>query len=235
VQYFCGNGQWEDCRPWLGTRYAWKERREDYRPQYVLSGLTGDRRPAIGVVEPGRGLDARATHLNVELILADEAASRIAVGTTATGDRGEQAITVARGSPLLVPLDIEPLELDAEARASGWLSRGACGDVTDGLCSLLERAGGGVGPSSGRIPAPTVFESCVKRMTTRIAPSEGCFPLLDIELELDRDKVERHTGHIFAAVLERSLPFFAPPHTGTRLTLLTPEGSRQWQPRWPAS
>jgi hypothetical protein len=235
VQVFHSNSEWSDCRPWLGTRYPWKHRR-DAEPQYVLSARNGNPWFAIGLVEPRRGLEGTATHLNVELILADAAVSRLAVGTAAVGDRGEQAVVAASASPLLVPLDVESLELEAETRANGWLSRSGHGDVTEGLRALLERAAGGVGSEGGRTPRSPAFDACalIRRATVRSASSNGSYPLLSLEVELNWQEVEPHKGYLFALVLERSLPLFAPALTGTQLSLHSQKGVRQWQPRWPA-
>jgi hypothetical protein len=236
VQAFRKNGDWADCRPWLGTRYPWKHRR-DAEPQYVLSAR--DRNPwfAIGLVELHRGLEVTTTNLNVELILADAGAGRLGVGAAAVGDRGEQAAITGSVSPLLVPLDVEPLELEAETCANGWLSRSSRGDVTDGLRALLNRAAGGVGSAGSRTPRAPAFDaaSLICRATVRSASATGPFPLLSLEVELNGQAVEPHMAHLFALVLERSLPLFAPALTGTQLTLQTLEGARQWQPRWPAA
>jgi hypothetical protein len=236
VQAFHKSGAWADCRPWLGTRHPWKHRR-DAEPQYVLSARDGNPWFAIGLVEPHRGLEATATNLNVELLLADSAAGRLAVGASAVGDRGEQAVITGSVSPLLLALDVEPLELEAETCANGWLSRSSRGDVTDGLRTLLDRAASSVGSTGGRtLRAPALDAAALIRLATvRSASATGPFPLLSLEVELNSHAVEPHMAHLFALVLERSLPLFAPALTGTQLTIQTPEGARQWQPRWPVA
>jgi hypothetical protein len=236
VQAFRGRGEWVECRPWLGTRYPWKHR-PGTTARYVLADHGSDRGPLIGVVEPGRGLDATATHLNVQLVLADPLAAGLPAGAAAVGDRGERARSAVESSRLMRPAAVDPAEVDAEARAGGWLGRGRAGDATAALVALLRQAAGCHAAHASRNPRPAAAGviDAVRSVRVGRGVTGGPFPVLEVTVELGEGDYERHTAVLFARVLERALPLFAPPLCSTRLTVRTPEGETSWAPRSPAA
>jgi hypothetical protein len=227
VQAFRGKGQWVECRPWLGSRHSWKHR-STTGSQYVTSHVPG--RLSIGLVEPGRGLDATGTNLNVRVVLASPAASLLPAGTPVVGDRGEKASLAVESSRLLLPAEIEPPELEAEFRANTWLTRGR-GDATAGLRALLDQAAGGSLDVSQRPAKPRgqAAMAAIERVTLAASAADARLPVLDVVVETV-SAVEPHL-FLLLATLERALPLLAPPLTATRLVHRTPEGERSWTPR----
>jgi hypothetical protein len=239
VQLFRGQGEWAECRPWLGTRYPWRHKIA-VSGRYALTRTNGLTPPAIGLIDPGADLSAADAHqFHVELFLADTQAHTLPSGTAVTGNSGLQAEMVAAPSPLLIPAEVDPAELEAETTASGWLSRDRGGDATDALRAMLERAAGGLTTARGGRPAGLASARSqidgLLRATTRTGPVIGDFPGTEVEIELDAGRYPDRAPYLFATVLERALSFFARPLTYTRLTVRTEGGVMSWSPRLPAA
>jgi hypothetical protein len=239
VQLFRGRGEWAECRPWLGTRFPWRHK-VPVSGRYALTRTNGLTPPAIGLIDPGAGLNAADVHqFHVELFLADTQAHALPCGTAATGNSGLQAELVAPPSPLLIPAEIDPAELEAETAASGWLSRDRGGDVTVALRAVLERAACGLTTARGGRPpglasALSQIDGLVRAMT-RTGPVVNGFPGVEVEIDLDSGRYPGRAPYLFANVLERALGFFARPLTYTRLTVRIDTGVMTWSPRLPAT
>jgi type VI protein secretion system component VasA len=238
VQAFEGDGRWTECLPWLGQRHVWKHRTLA-SAQYVVNRESAAQGQfvEIGLAEPGRGPDTQGIHLNVSLHLADPAAERIAVGTAAIGDRGEQATTVTWVAPLLIPRPSDPAELDAECLANGWLQHSRGGDLTSGLRALLAQAALGYTSIEGRAPRSplcSVIES-LQRSRSRVEPGIETHPTLRVEVDLDLQVIDRSQECLFIAVLDRAVSLCAPPSTATQLHLTRAEGGRTCPRRLPVA
>jgi Type VI secretion system, TssF len=239
VQVFRGQGEWAECRPWLGDRHPWRHK-TPVPARYALSAPGGLTPPGIGLIEPGADLSsADATHLHVELFLADTQVHTIPAGAAVGGNGGQRAELVAAPAPLLVPAAIDPAELEAEAKAAGWLGRGGEADVTEALRVVLERAAGPLTTARGGRPSglPLALAQIdgLVGAATRPGPVVGGFPGTEIEVELDAGRFVDRAPFLFAAALERALGFFARPLTYTRLKVRTEGGELVWSPRLPVS
>lgn len=239
VQLFRGQGEWVECRPWLGTQYPWRHK-VPVSARYALTRTNGLTPPAIGLFDPGADLSTPDAHqLHVELFLADSHAHELSDGTEVTGNSGLRAELVAAPSPLLVPAVIDPAELDAETTAAGWLSRKHGDDVTDALRIVLERAATGLTTTRGGRPAGLNSALAqidgLLRATIRTGPTIDGFPGIELEIELDAGRFPNRAPYLFAAALERALGFFARPLTCTRLIVRTEAGEMTWSPRLPVA
>jgi hypothetical protein len=228
VQLFRGNGDWVECRPWLGTRYPWRHK-VAVSGRYAVTKANGVTPPSIGLIDPGADLNTPdVNQLHVELLLADTQAHIVPRGAALTGKHGLRAELIAAPTPLLIPAQIGQAELEAETTAAGWLSRHQGGDATDALRAMLESAAGGLTTTRGGRPAglPSALAQIdgLLRATTRTGPVRNGFPGTEVEIELDAGRFPGRAPYLFANVLDSALSCFSRPLTWTRLIVRTEGG-----------
>jgi hypothetical protein len=236
VEAYGASNEWLECRPWLGQRFPWLHRVEA-DVQYVVDRPTGngDRPWLIGLVETGTVARITERHLNIPRKLADLSADEIAPGAPGTDDLGKPIEVVALAGRMLLPREIDPIELETEFLVNGWLAHCRQGDATLGLQALLQSTGLAYTSTKGRAFRNPLLRLISAARQVRVW-GEGRlenFPLLHVELTLPAPTGDDGYEAFLLAVLERSLPLFAPPLTATQLTIHSAGGALPCAPRYP--